>query len=159
MPTYDQLGAARPAGSSWEVFGSGDELGTVNLLTPARVTAAAAALIRSGERFNLDYPVNAFDPYPTGTRPRTEHHVFANNEFHRDDWLDSFYLQSTSQLDALRHIGNPEHGFYGGLAAEDNNESSTRLGIHNWAESGIAGRGVLLDVARFFTEEGLPYDC
>ena len=158
MPTYDQLGAARPPGSSWEVFGSGDELGTVNLLTPARVTAAAA-LIRSGERFNLDYPVNAFDPYPTGTRPATEHHVFANNEFHRDDWLDSFYLQSTSQLDSLRHIGHPEHGFYNGLPAEENTATSTRLGIHNYAEAGIAGRGVLLDVPRFFAAVGREYDC
>jgi kynurenine formamidase len=158
LPTYDELTRAEVAGSSWDVFGRDDQLGTINLLTPERV-ASAARLVRTGRRFNLDHPVNAFEPYPTGTRPRTEHHVFANNEFHRDDWLDSFYLQSTSQLDALRHIGHPEHGFYGGLAAEDNNESSTRLGIHNWAESGIAGRGVLLDVARFFTEEGLPYDC
>ena len=85
--------------------------------------------------------------------------MFANNEFHRDDWLDSFYLQSTSQLDALRHIGHPEHGFYNGLSAVDNNESSTRLGIHAWAETGIAGRGVLLDVVRFFAATGREYDC
>ncbi|WP_432828873.1 cyclase family protein [Dactylosporangium sp. CA-092794] len=157
-PTYDELANAKPAHSSWDVFGAGDELGTVNLLTPQRV-AAAARLIRTGERFSLDYPVNAFEPYPTGTRPATRHHVFANNEFHRDDWLDSFYLQSTSQLDSLRHIGHPEHGFYNGLAAADNTAESTRLGIHNWAESGIAGRGVLLDVPRFFAARGREYNC
>lgn len=149
---------AEPAGSSWDVFGRDDQLGTVNFLTPERV-AAAARLIRTGRRFNLDYPLNAFEPYPTGTRHPTRHHVFANNEFHRDDWLDSFYLQSTSQLDSLRHIGHPEHGFYNGLSAEDNNEGSIALGIHNWAQSGIAGRGVLLDVARFFEGQGLSYDC
>ncbi len=158
MPTYDELASARPPYSSWEVFGPGDELGTVNLLTPARV-AAAAQLIRSGERFNLDHAINAFEPYPTGTRPATEHHVFANNEFHRDDWLDSFYLQSTSQLDSLRHIGHPTHGFYNGLPAGENTETSTRLGIHNYAERGIAGRGVLLDVPRFFAAQGREYDC
>ncbi|HEX6345186.1 cyclase family protein [Umezawaea sp.] len=158
MPTYDELANAEPAGSSWDVFGRDDQLGTVNFLTPERV-AAAARLVRTGRRFNLDHPVNAFEPYPTGTRPRTEHHVFANNEYHRDDWLDSFYLQSTSQLDSLRHIGHPEHGFYGGLPAAENDATSTRLGIHHWAESGIAGRGVLLDVPRFFAAEGLPYDC
>jgi kynurenine formamidase len=103
--------------------------------------------------------VNAFDPYPTGTRPRTAHHVFANNEFHRDDWLDSFYLQSTSQIDALRHIGHPSHGFYNGLPATENTADSTRLGIHAWAQSGIAGRGVLLDVARFFAAQHRDYDC
>ena len=118
---------------------------------------AAARLVRAGRRFNLDYEINAFEPYPTGTRRRTEHHVFADNEFHRDDWLDSFYLQSTSQLDALRHIGHPEHGFDGGLPAAANHEHSTALGIHGWAQAGIAGRGVLLDVPRFFEREGLPY--
>ncbi|MFF5180580.1 cyclase family protein [Micromonospora sp. NPDC000316] len=158
MPTYDDLSSADPPHSSWDVFGRDDEMGTINLLTPERV-AAAARLVRSGQRFNLDYPVNAFEPYPTGTRPATEHHVFANNEFHRDDWLDSFYLQSTSQVDALRHIGHPRHGFYNGLAAADNTSESTRLGIHNWAESGIAGRGVLLDVPRFFAAHRREYDC
>lgn len=156
-PTYDELAAAQPPHSSWDTFGRDDELGTINFLTPERV-AAAARLIRTGERFGLDYPINAFDPYPTGTRPATEHNVFANNPFHRDDWLDKFYLQSTSQLDALRHIGHPQHGFYNGLPAEKNTGDSTRLGIHNWAEPGIAGRGVLLDVARYFAAVGAPYD-
>ncbi len=158
MPTYDDLASAQPPYSSWSFFGRDDELGTINWLTARRV-AAAARLIRTGERFSLDYPVNAFDPYPTGTRPATRHHIFANNEFHRDDWLDSFYLQSTSQIDALRHIGHPEHGFYNGLPAEQNTGDSTQLGIHVWAESGIAGRGVLLDVARFFAAHGRDYDC
>lgn len=158
MPTFDELATASPAYSSWQVFGPGDELGTVNLMTPARVESAAR-LVRTGERFSLDYPVNAFEPYPTGTRPATRHQVFANNEFHRDDWLDSFYLQSTSQIDALRHIGHPSHGFYNGLSAADNDGASTRLGIHAWADSGIAGRGVLLDVPRFFAAQDRPYDC
>jgi kynurenine formamidase len=158
VPNYDELASTQPPHSSWGVFGRDDELGTINLLTPQRV-AAAARLVRTGERFNLDYPVNAFEPYPTGTRPATQHHMFANNEFHRDDWLDSFYLQSTSQLDSLRHIGHPEYGFYNGLASADNTEASIRLGIHNWAESGIAGRGVLLDVVGFFAAQGREYDC
>jgi kynurenine formamidase len=157
-PTYDELASERVPGSAWDVFGPGDQLGTINLLTPERV-AAAARLIRTGRRFNLDYPINAFEPYPTGTRRATVHHVFANNEFHRDDWIDSFYLQSTSQLDALRHIGHPVHGFYGGLSTEDNKEGSTALGIHHWAQVGIAGRGVLLDIPRFFAAQGRPYDC
>src|SRR5690606_29625745 len=115
---------------------------------------AAASAIRTGTRFGLDYPVTAFEPYPTGTRHALKHTVFANNDFHRDDLIDSFYLQASSQLDALRHIGHPVHGFYGGLAPADNNETSDALGIHSWAEVGIAGRGVLLDVPRFFEAQG-----
>jgi len=138
------------------VFGRDDELGTINFLTPERV-AGAAGLIRSGRRFNLDYAVNAFEPYPTGTRHPAQHHVFSNNEHHRDDWVDSFYLQSSSQIDALRHIGHPVHGFYGGLSPSENTESSTALGIHAVAERGIAGRAVLLDVPRWFAAEGRHY--
>ncbi|MFG1603280.1 cyclase family protein [Actinoplanes sp. NPDC049265] len=145
-PRFDDL----PDSSAWSFFGPDDRRGTINFLTPARV-AAAAGLIRTGERFGLDHPVNAFEPYPTGTRPPTRHHVFQNNEFHRDDWLDSFYLQSTSQLDSLRHIGQPGHGFYNGQSPD-----TDALGIHHWAGTGIAGRGVLLDVARHL---GATYDC
>jgi len=155
-PTYDDLLAADPPGSAWAHFGAGDRLGTTNFLTPERV-AAAARLVRTGKRFGLDYPVTAFEPYPTGTRRPLEHHVFANNEFHRDDWVDSFYLQSSSQIDALRHIGHPQHGFYGGLSAADNVEGSTQLGVQDYAERGLAGRGVLLDVPRFFEREGRDY--
>lgn len=152
-PLFDDLADATPPWSSWSLFGADDRRGTINLLTPTRV-AAAARLIRTGERFGLDHPVNAFEPYPTGTRPPTRHHVFANNEFHRDDWLDSFYLQSTSQLDSLRHIGHPVHGFYNGRSPD-----SAELGIHHWASTGIAGRGVLLDVAGWFAATGRDYDC
>ncbi|GAA0252215.1 cyclase family protein [Cryptosporangium japonicum] len=154
-PKYDDLASAEPPYSSWEYFGRDDQRGTINFLTPERV-AAAARLIRTGTQFGLDYPVNAFEPYPTGTRPATRHHVFANNEFHRDDWIDSFYLQSTSQVDSLRHIGHPAHGFYNGRSPADNDPPSTDLGIHVWASTGIAGRGVLLDVERYYP--GPDYD-
>ncbi|MCC3273553.1 cyclase family protein [Arthrobacter zhangbolii] len=157
MPTYDELASAEPPGSSWNVFGRDDQLGTINFLTPERV-ASAARLVRTGRRFGLDHPVTAFEPYPTGTRRPLEHTVFSNNTWHRDDWVDSFYLQSSSQIDALRHIGHPEHGFYNGLSTEENTSDSIRLGIQNWAGPGIAGRGVLLDVPRFFAQQGLSYD-
>ncbi|WP_440710262.1 cyclase family protein [Herbiconiux sp. YIM B11900] len=157
-PTYDELASAEPPGSSWDVFGRDDQLGTINFLTPDRV-AAAAHLVRTGRRFGLDHPVTAFEPYPTGTRHPLAHHVFANNEWHRDDWVDSFYLQSSSQIDALRHIGHPQHGFYNGLTAEQNGPGSTHLGVHTWAAAGIAGRGVLLDLPRYFARLGRPYDA
>jgi kynurenine formamidase len=156
-PTYDELTAAFPPGSSWDVFGRHDQIGTINFLTPARV-AAAARLVRTGKRFGLDHPIDAFEPYPTGTRHPLRHTVFANNEWHRDDWVDSFYLQSSSQIDALRHIGHPEFGFYNGLGSDENGPDSTALGVHTWADAGIAGRGVLLDVPRFFEARGMQYD-
>jgi kynurenine formamidase len=108
--------------------------------------------------YNLDYPINAFVPSIAGTRPPTEHHMFANNPNHRDDWLDSFYLQSTSQIDGLRHMRHPVHGFYGGVPDEAIDVATPDLGIQLVAEHGILGRGVLLDMPRYFAAAGLPYD-
>jgi hypothetical protein len=159
LPTYRELLERRdgPPGSSWDVFGSGDQLGTANLMTPETV-ASAAGLVRTGRVFNLDYPINTFVPSPAGTRPATVHNIFANNPHHRDDWLDSFYLQSTSQIDGLRHIRHPRHGFYGGVPDDRIQVGSPDLGIQNLAQKGIAGRGVLLDVQRHFTKAGRPID-
>lgn len=157
IPTYDELATATPPRSSWGVFGADDRLGTINFLTPDRV-ADAARLVRTGRRFGLDHPITAFEPYPTGTRRPLEHHIFSNNEWHRDDYVDSFYLQSSSQIDALRHIGHPEHGFYNGFSSADNTAGSIELGVHTWADAGIVGRGVLLDLPRYFTAIGEPYD-
>lgn len=159
IPSYDELLAQHdgPAGSAWHVFGADDQLGTLNFLTPDRV-AHAATLVRSGKQINLDYPVNAFEPFPSGTRHRATHHLFANNEFHRDDWLDSFYLQSSSQIDSLRHIGHPQHGFYGGRPSASINDETTDLGIHHYAQRGIAGRGVLLDIERYLAGRGEVLD-
>jgi len=142
-----------PAGAMWGAFGSPDDLGMLNNLTAPR-TAAAAKLVRTGSVYNLDYPINTFVPSISGTRPATEHHIFANNPNHRDDWLDSFYLQSTSQIDGLRHMRHPSAGFYDGAADDEIAEGRTRLGIHHVAEHGIAGRGVLLDMPKFFRDRG-----
>ena len=159
VPTYRELLARRdaPPGSAWGVFGEGDQLGALNFVTP-EVTTRAASLVTEGRVFNLDYPLNAFVPSIAGTRPATEHHIFANNPNHRDDWIDSFYLQSTSQIDGLRHIRHPEHGFFGGVPDEAIVEGGPDLGIQLVAERGIVTRGVLADMPAYFAEIGRAYD-
>jgi kynurenine formamidase len=159
VPAYRELLARTdaPPGSSWGVFGPDDQLGTLNFIT-AQATARAAALVASGRVFNLDYPLNTFVPSIAGTRPAAEHHMFANNANHRDDWLDSFYLQSTTQIDGLRHMRHPEYGFYGGVKDEAVEVGRPELGIQLVAEKGIAGRGVLIDLPRYFSAAGRDYD-
>jgi kynurenine formamidase len=157
VPRYDELRRRTdaPPGSSWHVFGPDDQLGTLNFLTP-RAAIDGTALVRRGRVFNLDYPLNAFVPSLAGTRPPTEHHMFSNNPNHRDDWVDSFYLQSTSQVDGLRHIRHPEHGFYGGVPDDDIDVGKPALGIQLLASKGIVGRGILLDAVRYFDSIGDP---
>ncbi|MDQ7907515.1 cyclase family protein [Phytohabitans sp. ZYX-F-186] len=155
FPDYAALCARTdgPPGSSWGLFGPDDDLGMLNFLTP-QCAVAAAALVTTGEVFDLDYPLNTFVPSLAGTRPATRHTIFANNPNHRDDWVDSFYLQSTSQIDGLRHIRHPVAGFYNGVADAEIVEGAPRLGIQHVAEHGIVGRGVLLDMPRLFAAQG-----
>ncbi|WBU37081.1 cyclase family protein [Homoserinibacter sp. YIM 151385] len=155
LPSYRDLLARTdaPAGSSWNVFGEGDQLGALGFIGPEQAVHAAS-LVRTGRVFDLDYPINAFVPSIAGTRPATEHRIFANNPNHRDDWLDSFYLQSTSQIDGLRHMRHPEHGFYGGVPDAAIAEGTPDLGIQLLAERGIVTRGVLLDMPRYLESVG-----
>lgn len=146
LPDFDDLPLLENLGlrHSWDVWGRDDELGTINLLTPARV-AAAAALVRSGERVSLDLPLDVPNPPLFGRQPY-EHTVFALNRNEMDDRLDCFHLQASTQWDALCHVRCREHGYYGGRT-QDPTEGPNGLGIDRLADHGVAGRGVLVDVA------------
>jgi kynurenine formamidase len=75
------------------------------------------------------------------------HEVFSLGlDYVFDDKLDNFFPQSSTQWDGFGHFGHPTKGFFGGRDAAD--ISAKTLGVDAWAETGIAGRGVLLDVAR-----------
>lgn len=158
VPTYaalqDRVDA--PAGSAWGVFGPGNDLGTVNHLTPERVTAASG-LVKRGAVFGLDYPLDAFAP-GFGHRSVPTHTILKSHDNHRDDFLDGLYLQISSHMDGLRHIRHPVHGFYNGHGDADVAAGTPTLGIQAWGERGIAGRGVLLDVERYLRADGRPIE-
>lgn len=158
-PTYDDLRRRTdaPAGSSWGVFGEESDLGTIARLTP-EVVVRAAQLVQHGRMLNLDHPLTEFEPYPASLRQSLRHEMFSNNPDHRDDRLDNLYLQGTSQIDGLRHIGHPEHGFYNGTLGDEITAGTTRLGIAGWANHGIVARGVLLDVASYLDQAGRTLD-
>jgi len=146
-----------PAGSSWKLFGPRDDLGTLNFLTDECVRAAAA-LVRRGAVFNLDHPIGAFDPPPAAHRESVRHEVIEYRPDHLDDYLDNFYLQGSSHIDGLRHVAHATYGFYNNAPRDELRSGSPTLGIDRWVERGIVGRGVLLDVARFFERRGQPLD-
>jgi kynurenine formamidase len=138
-PKYRDL----PDGSAWDVLDP--RLGSLELLTPERV-ADAARLVRTGTRFALDLPLDLPSP-PFFGREAYRHEVFSlGMEYVFDDKLDNFFPQSSTQWDGFGHFGHPTKGFFGGRGAAD--IAAKTLGVDAWAEAGIAGRGVLLDVAR-----------
>lgn len=146
LPDFDDLPELEGLGlrHAWEVWGPDDALGTINLVTPERV-ARAATLVRSGELVSLDLPVTLPDPPLFGRQPY-EHHVFALSRNEMDDRLDNFHLQASTQWDALCHVRCRERGYWGGRT-QDPTEGPNGLGIDRWADHGIAGRGVLVDIA------------
>ncbi len=163
LPSYDQLPVREgaPAGSAWGVFGDQDEVGTINLLTPARVRAAKES-IRSGKTFALNLPIDVPNP-PLFTR-QAHRHTIKNfggaMEFVLDDYLDNFYPQASSQWDALCHVMHPVLGAYNGVPKNEiTGRGGKRLGIDNLARRGIAGRGVLADIARYHESIGKSIDC
>ena len=159
VPTYADLPVVddAPPKSAWGVFGRDDQLGTLNFLTPER-RLAAVRNVRRGEVFNLDLPMHLPRPPMIAARPayRRTNLKFPMNRG-RDDVMDNFYLQCSSQWDSLKHIRHPEFGFYNWTSDDvADSEEDGRLGIDNFSRSGIVGRGVLLDVARYLESRGQP---
>lgn len=161
LPTYAELPQRHgaPEGSSWGVFGDDDEHGTLNFIGPDEVVAAAS-LIRTGKVFPLNWEVGLPSPALFHRHsPRHELFHFATGPgITVDDYVDGFYLQGSSQWDALRHFGDAEHGFYNGARLDEVSVPGGRLGIERMARRGVAGRAVLLDVARFLEAESSGYD-
>src|SRR5437588_1557799 len=95
---------------AWEEWCPGDQLGSINRITPERVLAALR-VPRLGRRFNLSLPLDQPDP-PLFRRKAYEHTIFPLDRNQQDDYVDSFYMQRSSQWDSLRHVRAREFGFY-----------------------------------------------
>ena len=160
LPTYDQLPvvSGNPPKTAWGLFGPDDQIGMFNLQTPERIVQAAQ-LIRKGKMFPMNWDQTQPNP-PLYNRGAVRHKVFRQAGFghHGDDVLDNLYTQQSSQWDALTHVGDFEHGFWGGVTNEwlIENRDTPKLGIEHWAKRGIAGRAVVLDIGRWYEQQGNP---
>jgi kynurenine formamidase len=155
IPLYDELPILDAAGERhvWEAFGREDELGCLNFLTP-EATVAAAREVVIGRVVNLNLPVD--QPHPQFWSDREAvRHIHVKKRSLRDDYLDGFQMQGSTQWDGLRHQRYREFGWYGGRQEHELDELG-QLGIERWAEHGIVGRGVLADVAGFCRRRGTP---
>ncbi|OOG00850.1 hypothetical protein ASPCADRAFT_159203 [Aspergillus carbonarius ITEM 5010] len=139
-----------PEDAAW-VWGKDDSLGRLNLLTPARVKAAAKE-IQTGEMIRLDLPLNIPHP-PAFGRECFQHTI---KEVIEDVVYDDTYFlntQSGTQWDGFRHFAHLEtQTFYNNTKSTDITGPfpTTRCSIHHWATHGIAGRAILLDYRHYF---------
>ena len=148
LPDYVDLPLLDGIPSSWGLWGPQDALGTLNLLTEDLVLTAKE-FIKKGKVFPVNWSMRYPDP-PLFERLPWKHVVSANpGGTSQDDRLDGWNTQSSTQWDGFRHVRRFGHGLYNGLKNEEH-------GIEIWAEHGIVGRSVLVDVARWRDYNGNP---
>lgn len=157
LPVDDDVGG----GVSWDTFGAADNLGTLNFLTADSVLRGVRSAV-TGERFCLSLPLDVPNP-PMKSRLASEQGVPYDRRFlHRqfkirptinDDYLDNFFLQSSTQIDGLRHVGVRGPKYYGRVTEEEL-VATDRLGVAHIARAGIVARGVLADVTDLASESG-----
>ncbi|ABK71380.1 cyclase family protein [Mycolicibacterium smegmatis] len=145
---------------NWGRWGEDDERGTLNFITPAAI-AEAAALVRTGTVVSCALPFNGDGPQAGGFGGRTNpiHSMLQDGgdiALGAQDHLDilrycddavSMPLQCGTQWDALAHIFYRGQ-MYNGHGLESVTSSGATANSIDKVADGIAGRGVLLDVAR-----------
>ena len=146
---------------NWGRWGDDDQQGTLNLITPERLVAAAG-LVRAGKVFDLGIPLDQEGPQQGGHRVNPVHTM---SSLDSPGWpvpgeereggprmrIAEDYLvlatHSATHWDALSHIHYEDRMYNDVPAAEVNALGAQRNSIAAISNV-VAGRGVLLDVAR-----------
>jgi hypothetical protein len=168
FPAFRDLPRTEPGGIPLArgVFGATDQIGTLNHITQ-EATRQAAGLVRLGKRYNLNLPLHEpLGSLPDGAhrRRRAPRQTLIKDAHSglmiRDEKIDDLFTQASTQWDGLTHIGDPEFGFYNGVADGDvTQQEGTRNGIEHFVEWGIASRGVIVDLPRFFEAKGRAWSA
>lgn len=141
---------------NWNRWGSDDELGALNLITPEK-RLQAAGLVRSGDVVPLGRPLMKDTNLPN-SRPAL-HFMDAEPQGGGGGWSNDFVALpihgiSFTHLDALCHNWDDD-GMFNGRSPEDvlAFKGASYGSIDKWAQ-GIVTRGVLIDVPR---HRGTPH--
>lgn len=160
-PTMAELlGADTP--SNWGKWGPDDEVGSLNYLDAAQVLRGAQ-LVRSGEVFPLQAPMGHphGDPVFPGRESIHRTNVLDESSWdegkegapafpgglHYADDKAEIFLQGSTQYDALGHVWY-DGKIWNGYDARTTVEGLSKASVAPIAERGVAGRGVLIDMAR-----------
>ena len=135
--------------SNWGRWGKDDEIGALNLITPAK-RREAAALVKEGFSVSLAGDADTVKAVDNPTPYEFEMLAIGN------DRIGVRYHGIThTHLDSLAHIN--DHGvFYNGYKPDEDavlKGGHPKNSIHN-VKNGIFTRGVLLDIPRL---KGVPY--
>jgi kynurenine formamidase len=148
-PTPDDYRDYARRFSNWGRWGDGDNLGTLNHITPAH-RVAAAKLVRDGTAVSLANPLATADVVgPRRNANPAEHRMLVGDSACSDYIGVSYHGFVNTHIDALCHIYAEGGKLYGGRPASEITERGARCNsVDAWRE-GIVTRGVLYDVPRF----------
>ncbi len=134
---------------NWGRWGKDDQVGALNLITPAK-RAAAARLVRSGRSVSLSRP---FPKEPGPNNPLPAHHFMRTHArgkggFSADYYGIYYHGIASTHIDALCHTWDEESMWNGRDPKKEITFEGARFGsVEHWAE-GIMTRAVMLDVPR-----------
>ena len=135
--------------SNWGRWGKDDEIGALNLITPAK-RKQAAALVKEGVSVSLSSDVDTVKAVDNANP-----YEITMNGIGSDRIAVSYHGIAHTHLDSLAHI-NFNGVFYNGytpdpaVVAKDRHPKNS---IHN-VKNGLFTRGVLIDIPRL---KGVPY--
>src|SRR5882757_3126894 len=135
--------------SNWGRWGANDEIGAINLITPAK-RKEAAALVREGFSVSLAGDADTEKAVDNPTPYEIERLAIGNDKI-----SVRYHGITHTHLDSLAHI-NDNGVFYNGYKPDADavmKNGHQKNSIHN-LKNGIFTRGVLLDIPRL---KGVPY--
>lgn len=168
--------------SNWGRWGEDDQLGTLNLIGPDEVRAAAS-LIRTGQVVPLGVPLDGWLPNSrTGFRRNPQHLMVVDGgdddladkskgfvtpggrnalqvmhgDFRFTEDMLILPSQAGTQWDGIPHVYYDRQMYNGYPSASITSFGASRCGIEHAARKGVVGRGVFLDVARHHSVGVLP---
>jgi kynurenine formamidase len=132
--------------SNWGRWGPGDQLGTLNHLTPERV-AAAARLVETGERVSLARDLPLGGAGVPNTAQVISRWIAPHLEAASDFLAFNYHGSAVTHVDALNHIHRAGRMYNGFATTEFTATGTPHVSVATMGE-GLVGRGVLLDIAR-----------
>jgi kynurenine formamidase len=141
--------------SNWGRWGKDDQLGSINLITPAK-RKQALALAKTGESVSLAH--NPLTERAEDNNSPFEHTMLRGNNM--DRYAVSYHGYAHSHIDALCHFLYKDQTYNGYARADVNTDKGcAKLGIDN-LKNGVITRGVLVDIPRLrgvkYLEPGTP---
>jgi kynurenine formamidase len=137
--------------SNWGRWGQGDQLGALNLITPAK-RRQAVALVKDGYSISMAHNVLT-EKANDNENPFIHTMVPAGGGFHMDNYNVSFHGMGQTHLDAFCHASF-EGKMYGGVPVDSITAEGCPKDSVLPIKNGIMTRGVIIDIARL---KGLDY--